>query len=944
MRKLQILFALCFLAVGAQAQTLADTTRFSVLDGAKAWHTTGALLKTYIGAGVGGSGTTGYLPKFSASSTLTNSKAFETSNTFSVGTNTGIDIYSRFYIYGGASGANLDVRGSPGASTDQAVLDLQGSDYATEFKSMLFRYSGVDAVGTVEGIARANMAEIQFGLPSNILIRSIGTIPMRFYVNASENFRISTTGAETRTGKTLRIYDSDNTHYVELQPPATGNLTTSYALTLPVDDGTPSQLLQTDGSGVLSWVTGGGGGTVTSVSVATANGFAGTVANATTTPAITLTTSITGVLKGNGTAISAATAGTDYSLGTSALATGIVKSTTSTGALTIAIAGDFPTLNQSTTGSAATLTTTRGIYGNNFNGSAALTQIIASGFGGTGNGFTKFSGATSSEKTYTLPNASTTILTTSAAVTIAQGGTGLTALGTALQQLRVNAGATALEYFTPAAGGTVTSVSVTTANGVSGSVATATTTPAITLTLGAITPTSVNSVVLSGSATPTLSVSGTTTVSGTNSGDQTSVTGNSGTATALQTARTINGTSFNGTANITVTAAAGTLTGATLAAGVTASSLTSVGTIATGVWNGTTIAVSFGGSGAATLTGYLKGNGTSAFTASATVPFSDVTGTVPLNRGGTGQITKAPAFDALSPMTTAGDIITGGASGTGTRLAMGTALQQPRVNAGGTALEYFTPAAGGDMLLGTAQTNTGAKTFATGTLISPDLTGGAAVGSNITYKSTTGAGTAAGIAHQFTGGTNGATVAMTVLNNGSVGIGTTSPNASTAIDIVSTTRGLGLPSMTNTQMNAIASPRQGVSVYNSTILGQCVYDGTKWYRTSQAQTATIAANAGAGTAPTISISGTDLEGIVTLTVGTTPIASTSLFTVTFGTAFGTAPKGVVFMGYDQNALALPAQRMIFVSSVGTTTFVAATTSILGIVGGTQYKWSYRVIQ
>ena len=40
-------------------------------------------------------------------------------------------------------------------------------------------------------------------------------------------------------------------------------------------------------------------------------------------------------------------------------------------------------------------------------------------------------------------------------------------------------------------GGTVTSVSVVTANGVSGSVATATTTPAITLTLGAITPTSV---------------------------------------------------------------------------------------------------------------------------------------------------------------------------------------------------------------------------------------------------------------------------------------------------------------------------------------------------------------------------------------------------------------------------------------------------------------------
>jgi hypothetical protein len=55
-----------------------------------------------------------------------------------------------------------------------------------------------------------------------------------------------------------------------------------------------------------------GTGTVTSVSVVSANGFAGTVATATTTPAITLTTTITGLLKGNGTAISAAVANTDY--------------------------------------------------------------------------------------------------------------------------------------------------------------------------------------------------------------------------------------------------------------------------------------------------------------------------------------------------------------------------------------------------------------------------------------------------------------------------------------------------------------------------------------------------------------------------------------------------------------------------------------------------------
>jgi hypothetical protein len=76
-------------------------------------------------------------------------------------------------------------------------------------------------------------------------------------------------------------------------------------------------------------------------------------------------------------------------------------------------------------GSAATLTTTRAIYGNNFDGSAALTQIIASTYGGTGNGFTKFTGPASAERTFTLPNSDATILTSAAVVTADQGGTGV---------------------------------------------------------------------------------------------------------------------------------------------------------------------------------------------------------------------------------------------------------------------------------------------------------------------------------------------------------------------------------------------------------------------------------------------------------------------------------------------------------------------------------------
>lgn len=50
---------------------------------------------------------------------------------------------------------------------------------------------------------------------------------------------------------------------------------------------------------------------------------------------------------------------------------------------------------------------------------------------------------------------------------------------------------------------------------------------------------------------------------------------------------------------------------------------------------------------------------------------ADITGTVLITQGGTGQITKSAAFDALSPMSGAGDIIIGGASGTGTRLPIG---------------------------------------------------------------------------------------------------------------------------------------------------------------------------------------------------------------------------------------------------------------------------------
>lgn len=91
------------------------------------------------------------------------------------------------------------------------------------------------------------------------------------------------------------------------------------------------------------------------------------------------------------------------------------------------------------------------------------------------------------------------------------------------------------------AGGTVTSVTVTTANGVSATVASQGTTPALTFTLGAITPSSVAATGL---------VSGSN-LSGTNTGDQTNITGNAGTATNIA-GGVANNIPYQSSANVTV--------------------------------------------------------------------------------------------------------------------------------------------------------------------------------------------------------------------------------------------------------------------------------------------------------------------------------------------------------------------------------------------------------
>lgn len=142
-----------------------------------------------------------------------------------------------------------------------------------------------------------------------------------------------------------------------------------------------------------------------------------------------------------------------------------------------------------------------------------------------------------------------------------------------------------------------------------------------------------------------------------------------------------------------------------------------------------TLPVAAGGTGATTLTqnGVVYGNGTSAagITAAGTtgqvlvattsgapswgsVPAGSITGTVPIANGGTGQTTAGAAFNALSPITTTGDLIVGNGTNSATRLGVGSTGQVLTVS-GGTAT-WATPSTGAGTITRTDFTATAGQT------------------------------------------------------------------------------------------------------------------------------------------------------------------------------------------------------------------------------------------
>uniref|UniRef100_UPI004047B984 hypothetical protein n=1 Tax=Algoriphagus sp. TaxID=1872435 RepID=UPI004047B984 len=120
------------------------------------------------------------------------------------------------------------------------------------------------------------------------------------------------------------------------------------------------------------------------------------------------------------------TNGTNGATGPAPSGTGIVTVSSGTLQTPSGLTGDVTTTGAGLATTIGTGKVTNTMLAGSIDLTSKVTGILPSSNGGTGNGFTTITGPTTSLKTFTLPDASATILTSNAAVSVAQGGTGHT--------------------------------------------------------------------------------------------------------------------------------------------------------------------------------------------------------------------------------------------------------------------------------------------------------------------------------------------------------------------------------------------------------------------------------------------------------------------------------------------------------------------------------------
>jgi hypothetical protein len=459
---------------------------------------------------------------------------------------------------------------------------------------------------------------------------------------------------------------------------ATGTTTPVITLNLPSSSATNRGLLT-----AADWTTFNNKGTVTSVT-----GTSPVVSSGGATPAISLAASY------GDTQNPFASKNANYIL---AAPNGIAGVPT----FRAIVAADIPTLNQNTTGTAANVTATT---------NSTITTLSALSLPGS-----QVSG-----------NISGNSANVTGTVAIANGGTGATTAAAALTALGAYPATNPSGYGT----GTVTSVAAltlgTTGTDVSSSVATGTTTPVITLNLPSASAT--NRGLLTSADWTTFNSKG--------SGTVTSVTGTApitssgGTTPAISLAASYGDTQnpyASKTANYILAAPNGTAGVPTFRAIVAVDIPTlnqnTTGTAAniTATSNSTLTTLSALSLPGSQVSGNISGNA------------ANVTGTVAIANGGTGQTTAAAAYNALTPLTTTGDIVYEASAGTAARLPIGTTGQILSVVGGVPA--WTTSSGSGtvtSITFGTGLTGGTITTSGTVGLATTAVTAGSYTSSNIT--------------------------------------------------------------------------------------------------------------------------------------------------------------------------------------------------------------------
>jgi|GEM_PF-1414700 len=370
-----------------------------------------------------------------------------------------VDLSSLLKLYQVSKASEISissVSGLTATNVQDAISELK-----TDSGDMLKSVYDTDKNGVVDNAAKVNGHTVQTDVPTGATFtdsQSLSISGTTIYLTGSST-SVTLPSAVTGGDMTKSVYDTNSNSVVDLAESVSDNAITSAKIanqTIQDTDlsgitgsGTSGQILSSNGSGGFTWSS-------------ASSGSSGTV-------------SLSGDITGTSSA--------------AAISSGVIVST-DLNASNTPVSGQVPSYNSSTGGFTWVSAGTSG---------GSTGDMLKSTYDTNTDGIVDIAATVSNNAITSAKIADQTIKDTDLE--------GITTSGISGRLLAADGGGGF--YWTNAGGGSVTTVSVTTANGISGSVSSASTAPAITLTLGSITPSSV---------TATGAVLGSN-LSGTNTGD-----------------------------------------------------------------------------------------------------------------------------------------------------------------------------------------------------------------------------------------------------------------------------------------------------------------------------------------------------------------------------------------------------------------------------------------